>query len=170
MDKEAKDARRKAMDALASAVAFWGVDPLETKLFAALFLSPRPLNHGELAEELGADDEAVNEQIKLLERLGAVKRMEGARAGCPYYEAEADFFQILQTVLKERRELEMGRALEEINSQKEYFETRFDDEGEPELEFMAKRLDKLNGVIKLVDKTMYGLGALASFRNMFKSK
>lgn len=170
MDNEAKHARKKAMEALASAIGFWGVDPLETRLYGALFLSPRPLNHGELAEELGADDEALNERIMLLERLGAVKLLEGERVGCPYYEAEADFFQILQSILRERREREMGVALEEIHRQRQYFSERFDDEGEPELEFMARRLEKLDGMIKLVDKTMYGLSALASFRNMFRGK
>jgi len=168
MDKEAKQARIKAIDALASAIGFWGIDPLETRVFGALFLSHRPLNHGELAEELGADDEDIDRKLKLLVRLGAVKVMGGKRSGCPYYEAEADFFQILQTVLKERRELEMGKALAAIHRQKEYFEERSDDEGDPELEFMANRMEKLDSVIGLVDKTMYGLGALASFRNMFR--
>lgn len=167
MDKDARQARMKAIDALASAIGFWGVDPLETKVFGALFLSPRPLNHGELAEELSSDDEALDAKLKLLVRLGAVKTMEGNRTGCNYYEAESDFFQILQTILKERRDLEMGWALTEIHRQKEYFEERFDDEGDPELEFLANRMDKLDNVIKLIDKTMYGLGALASFRKMF---
>lgn len=168
MDKEARQARKKAIDALASAIGFWGVDPLETKVFGALFLSHRPLNHGELAEELEADDEALDEKLRLLVRLGAVKNMKGKRAGCSYYEAEADFFKILQTVLKERRDKELGKALADIHSQMEYFESRFDDEGDPEIEFMVQRMEKLDSVIGLIDKTMYGLSALASFRNMFK--
>ena len=170
MDKDLRDARKKAIDALSSAIGFWGVDPLETKVFAALFLSPRPLNHADLADELQADDEYVDEKIKTLVRLGAVKVKGGKRASCRYYEAEADFFEILQTVIKERREREMGKALEEITRQRRYVEARLDDEGSDDLEFLAGRLAKLDNAIKLVDKTMYGLNALASLRGMFKGK
>jgi len=170
MDKEAREARRKAIEALASAIGFWGVDPLEAKVFGALFLSIRPLNHGELCAELQADDEDIDAKVKTLRRLGAVKVHKGDRPGCPYYEAESDFFEILQTVLKERRELEMGKALTEITKQRQYVEERFDDEGDPELEFLAKRMAKLDNAIKIIDKTMFGLGALASVRNLFKGK
>ncbi|MBI5190174.1 MAG: hypothetical protein HZA22_05825 [Nitrospirae bacterium] len=170
MDKEIRKSRRKAIDALAAAIGFWGIDPLETQVFGALFLSSRPLNHGELAEELRADDEDIDRKIKTLVKLGAVKVLGGKRAGCSYYEAESDFFNILQTILKERREREMGRALEEISEQRKYVEERYEDEGEPELEFLAQRLAKLDNAIKLVDKTMYGLGTIASLRGMFKGK
>ncbi len=170
MDRKVREARRKAMDALSTAVGFWGVDPLETRVFAALFLSPRPLNHSELAEELKADDEAIDEKVKTLTRLGAVKTHKGERPGCAYYEAESDFFEILQTVLKERRERDMGKALEEISRQRRYVEGRFDDEGDPDLGFLAHRLAKLDKAIKVIDKTMYGLGALASLRGMFRGK
>jgi DNA-binding transcriptional regulator GbsR (MarR family) len=170
MDKKVREARKKAIEALASAVGFWGVDTLETRLFASLFLSPHPMNHAELVEELEADDEEINEKIKLLVRLGAIKMHKGKRPGCSYYEAESDFFEILQTVLKERREREMGRALTEISRQRKYVEERFDDEGDPELGFIAERLAKLDKAIKVIDKTMYGLGALASIRGMFKGK
>jgi len=170
MDKEVRRARRKAIEALAASVAFWGVDTLETRVFATLFLSPRPLSHNELAEELRADDEDIDVKVKLLERLGAVKAVGGTRPSCQYYEAEDDFFEILQTVLKERREREMGKALEEISDQRKYIEERFDDEGTDELQFLADRMAKLDNAIKLVDKTMYGLGKLAGLRNIFKGK
>jgi DNA-binding transcriptional regulator GbsR (MarR family) len=170
MDREIKKARKKAIEALTASVSFWGVDPLETRLFATLFLSTRPLSHNELAEELRADDEDIDSKVKLLEKLGAVRAVGGERPGCQYYEAEDDFFQILQTVLRERREREMGKALTEISEQRKYIERRFDDEGTEELEVLAGRMAKLDNAIKLVDKTMYGLGALASVRNLFKGK
>jgi len=170
MDKKVREARKKAIEALASAIGFWGVDTLETRVFATLFLSHRPLSHNELAEELRADDEEIDVKVRLLERLGAVKGVGGARPGCQYYEAESDFFEILQTVLKERREREMGKALEEISRQRKYVEERAEDEGDPDLEFLAERLARLDKAIKVIDKTMYGLGALASIRGMFKGK
>jgi len=170
MDKDVRESKKKAIDALAKAVEFWGVDPLETMLFGALFLSDRPLSHGDLAELLQADDEDIDRKIKTLVRLGAVKTHPGERPGCAYYYAESDFFEILQTVLKERRELEMGRALGQITETRKHIEERFDDEGSKELEFLAGRLAKLDNMIKVVDKTMFGLGALISVRGFFKGK
>jgi len=168
MDNGDTEARLKAIDALTRAVGFWGVDELEIRVFGTLFLSERPLSHTELADRLRADDEDINDKVVTLMRLGAVKPVEGARESCQYYEAESDFFQILQTILRERREAEIGRALHDIREQQTYFESRFDEEGDPELEFLAGRMEKLDNVIKLVDKAMYGLGAVASFTNFFR--
>jgi DNA-binding transcriptional regulator GbsR (MarR family) len=170
MDKDVAEARKKAIEALATAIGFWGVDPLEARVYGALFLSPRPLNHGELVEELEADDEDVDRKIKTLKRLGAVKILGGDRPGCPYYEAEADFFEILQTVLHERREKEMGKALKTISEQKEFVEERFEDEGDPDLGFLAGRLESLDRFIKLIDKAMFGLRTLAGIRGLFRGK
>jgi len=168
MDHGTDEARKKAIDALTRAVGFWGVDELETRVFGTLFLSDGPLSHTELADRLSADDEDIHEKVVTLTKLGAVKPVAGKRESCQYYEAEADFFQILQTILKERREAEMGKALEAIKEQRIYFEERYDDEGDPELEFLAGRMEKLDNVIKLVDKAMYGLSALGSVRNIFR--
>jgi DNA-binding transcriptional regulator GbsR (MarR family) len=168
MDNGTDNARKMAVDALTRAVGFWGVDELEIRVFGTLFLSDSPLSHTGLADRLHADDEDIHAKVQTLIKLGAVKPVAGDRESCQFYEAEADFFQILQTILKERREAEMGQALAEIHEQRAYFEERFEDEGDPELEFLAGRMVKLDNVIKLIDKTMYGLGAVASFRNMFR--
>ena len=170
MDNDIAESRKKAIEALASSIGFWGVDPLEARVYGALFLSPRPLSHGELVEELQADDEDVDRKLKTLKRLGAVKVQEGGRPGCPYYEAEADFFEILQTVLHERREREMGRALKTISEQKEFVQERYEDDGDPDLGFLAERLESLDRFIKLIDKAMFGLRTLAGIRGIFKGK
>ena len=164
MDKDIAEARKMAIDALASAIGFWGVDPLEARVYGALFLSQRALGCEELSVELGSASEEVCRKFRLLERLGAVKEKEGG------YEAEADFFEILQAVLRERQEREMGKALKTISEQKEFVEERYEDEGDPELEFLAGRLDRLDRFIKLIDKAMFGLKTLAGIRGFFKGR
>jgi DNA-binding transcriptional regulator GbsR (MarR family) len=170
MDKDIREARDKAVEALTAAIGFWGIDPLEARIYGALFLSPRPMTHKELAAELGPDAVDVDGKLKVLERLGAVKEIAADSSAGKYYEAESDFFQILQTVLKERRGQEMGRALQEICDQRAYVEYRFDEEGNPEDEFLARRLEKLEGMIHLIDKAMFGLRALANVRGLFKRR
>ena len=170
MDRDALQARDKAIDALVTAVGFWGIDPLETRMYGMLFLSHHPLTHAELASGLSAPDAAVDEKLRVLKRLGAVKETKGGKDGLRRYSAVPDFFEILHTVLRERREKEMGRALDDISEQRGYIEARADDEDDPELAFLAGRLAKLDGTVKLVDKAMFGLSALAGVRGLFKGK
>ena len=167
MDKDIKEARDKAVDALAAAIGFWGIDPLEARIWGFLFLSQAPLCLSGLAEALNADAPSVEDKLKLLKRLGAVKEMTPKTGQDMCFEAEADFFRILQTVLKERREKEMGAALQEICDQRAYVEYRYDEEKDPELKFMAARLEKLEGFINIIDRAMFGLKTIAGIRGMF---
>ena len=170
MDKDVAESRRKAIDALAVAIGFWGVDPLEARVYGTLFLSPRPLSLEEMTADLGnVDHLAVVDKIFVLERLGAVKEMDG-ETDSMYYEAVPDFFEILQTVLKERRERELGNALQEISDQKAYIEYRFEEDNNPELQFIAGRLERLEKFIHIIDKAMAGLKAFAGIRGMFRGR
>ncbi len=168
MDKDIKKARDKAVDALAAAIGFWGIDPLEARIWGFLFLSQAPLCLSGLTEALNADAQAVEGKLKLLKRLGAVKEAAPGPGREMCFEAEADFFRILQTVLKERREKEMGAALQEICDQRAYVEYRYEEENDPELKFMAARLEKLEGFINLIDRAMFGLKTIAGIRGMFR--
>lgn len=168
MDKDVADSRRKAIDSLAVAIGFWGIDPLESRVFGSLFLSPRPLTTDELAADIGQDGGRVEEKLKVLQRLGAVKEVKAGDES--RYQAEADFFEILQKVLRERQEKEMGAALQEISDQKAFMEWKYDEEGEADLKFMAERLAKLERFIHLIDKAMFGLKALSGLRGMLRLK
>jgi len=169
MDKDVLESRKKAIESLAVAIGFWGVDPLEAKLYGTLYLSHRPLTVVDLIDELGCCDAEVGRVIKTLKRLGAVKEKTG-EGGAKYYEAETDFFEILQTVNRERREREMGAALQEISDQRAYIEYKCDEEGTKELKFLADRLKGLEKFIGIIDKAMFGLKTLAGIRGIFKFK
>ncbi len=169
MDKDIQESRNKAIESLAVAIGFWGVDPLEAKVYGTLYLSHRPLTVTDLIDELGCCDTEVGRVIKTLKRLGAVKE-SGGEGNDKRYEAETGFFEILQTVNRERREREMGAALQEISDQRAYIEYKYDEEGTKELQFLADRLKGLEKFIGIIDKAMFGLKALAGVRNMFKFK
>ncbi len=168
MDRDVREARDKAVDALAAAIGFWGIDPLEARIWGFLFLSQAPLCLTGLAEALNADAQAVETKLNLLKRLGAIKKAAGEPGQDMCFEAEADFFQILQTVLKERREKEMGAALQEICDQRAYVEYKYEENSDPELKFMADRLEKLEGFIHLIDRAMFGLKTFAGIRGIFR--
>ncbi len=170
MDKDVKEARDKAIEALAAAIGFWGIDLLEARIWGLLFLSQDPLCLAELAAELKSEAPAVEGKLKLLKRLGAVKEAPPKDGQELCFEAESDFFQILQTVLKERREKEMGSALQEICDQRAFVEYKHDEENDPELKFLASRLEKLEGFIHLIDRAMFGLRTFAGIKGIFRGK
>lgn len=170
MDKDVKEARDKAIEALAAAIGFWGIDLLEARIWGLLFLTQDPLCLAELAAELKSDAPAVEVKLKLLKRLGAVKEAPPKDGQEMRFEAESDFFQILQTVLKERREKEMGSALQEICDQRAFVEYKYDEDNEPELKFLASRLEKLEGFIHLIDRAMFGLRTFAGIKGIFRGK
>jgi DNA-binding transcriptional regulator GbsR (MarR family) len=169
MDKDVIQSRNKAIESLAVAIGFWGIDPVEAKTYGTLFLSSSPLSAGELAVELKTTPEDVKKVLKVLGRLGAVKKTTDGD-DTSVYEAETDFFAILQTVNKERRELEMGAALQEISDQRAYIEYKYDEEKDPELKFLAERLSGLEKFIGIIDKAMFGLKTLAGIKGLFKFK
>jgi DNA-binding transcriptional regulator GbsR (MarR family) len=170
MDKDVKEARDKAIEALAAAIGFWGIDLLEARIWGLLFLTQDSLCLEELAAELKSEVLAVENKLKLLKRLGAVKQTQPKDGHELCFEAESDFFQILQTVLKERREKEMGSALQEICDQRAFVEYKYEDENEPELKFLAGRLEKLEGFIHLIDRAMFGLRTVAGIKGIFRAK
>jgi DNA-binding transcriptional regulator GbsR (MarR family) len=170
MDKDVKEARDKAIDALAEAIGFWGIDLLEARIWGLLFLSQDSLCLEDLAAELKSEVLAVEVKLKLLKRLGAVKQTSPKDGHELCFEAESDFFQILQTVLKERREKEMGNALQEICDQRAFVEYKYDEDNDPELKFLASRLEKLEGFIHLIDRAMFGLRTFAGIKGIFRGK
>jgi DNA-binding transcriptional regulator GbsR (MarR family) len=166
MDKDILEARERAIQALTDSVSFWGIDPMEARVYGTLFLSTRPMTEQELVAEVRDGGVEVAERLKVLERLGAVKKKAG-EDGVGRFSAESDFFEILQTILRERREREIGRALSDIEEQRDYIRYRASEDGDEELTGLAGKMDKLHEFIHLIDKMMFGLRAVAGLRGIF---
>lgn len=82
------------------------------RIWAALFLSPRPLSQAQLAAHLGISAGLVSSGLKELTHFEMIHPVDrpGARRG--HYEAETRLLRIVQSILS-KRELPAVRALHE---------------------------------------------------------
>lgn len=115
-------AREPLIDALARTFALYGWPEATGRIYGLLAFADEPLSQDDLAERLGVSKATVNTNIRALESLHFVYRVEGsssdAGGGRPrlFYLAERDFKKVVQELLHHNvnREVElMSRGIEE---------------------------------------------------------
>ena len=90
---------------------FWGFPKGMGAIFAVLYLSPAPLSLDEIVTETGLTKGAISTEIRALARMGLVHRSTKLGDRKDYYEAEADFYAAIKSILKERQNSEFDRAV-----------------------------------------------------------
>lgn len=90
---------------------FWGFPKGMGAIFGVLYLSSAPLSLDEIVQETGLTKGAVSTEIRALARMGLVHRSTRLGDRRDYYEAEADFYAAIRSILKERQNSEFERAL-----------------------------------------------------------
>lgn len=90
---------------------FWGFPKGMGAIFAALYLSPAPLSLDEIVAETGLTKGAISAEIRALARMGLVHRSTKLGDRKDYYEAEADFYAAIKSILRERQNSEFDRAI-----------------------------------------------------------
>ena len=90
---------------------FWGFPKGMGAIFAALYLSPAPLSLDEIVAETGLTKGAISTEIRALARMGLVHRSTKLGDRKDYYEAEADFYAAIKSILRERQNSEFDRAI-----------------------------------------------------------
>jgi DNA-binding transcriptional regulator GbsR (MarR family) len=107
---------KSMLDGLGQLAAYFGFPPVMGRLYGALLLSPEPLSLDDLAERLGISKGNVSMNTQALERLGAVRevwvRDDPQRKRRKFYEAEADLWKIVTSVLQSRERREVDVALQ----------------------------------------------------------
>ena len=93
---------------------FWGFPKGMGAIFAVLYLSPTPLSLDEIVRETGLTKGAVSTEIRGLARMGLVHRSSKLGDRKDYYEAEADFYAAVRSILKERQNSEFDRAVRSV--------------------------------------------------------
>lgn len=81
---------------------FWGFKRVMGKLWTALYLSPEAVTAAELGTRLGLSTGAVSMGLAELERWGCVLRTARPGDRHDYFEAEADIWKMVRTVLSTR--------------------------------------------------------------------
>lgn len=110
------EARAEVVEAMERSAELYGLNRSYGRLYGVLFFAEGPLSLDELVEESGYAKSTVSTAMKAMERLHLVHRRsvpgEGKKA---YYEAETDFWHVVQEFLRRevQREIDvMTRALE----------------------------------------------------------
>jgi DNA-binding transcriptional regulator GbsR (MarR family) len=95
---------------------FWGFPKGMGAIFAVLYLSPTPLSLDEIVHETGLTKGAISTEIRSLARIGLVHRSSKLGDRKDYYEAEADFYAAVRSILKERQNSEFDRAVRSVKA------------------------------------------------------
>ena len=93
---------------------FWGFPKGMGAIFAVLYLSPTPRSLDEIVSETGLTKGAISTEIRALARMGLVHRSTKLGDRKDYYEAEADFYAAIRSILKERQNSEFDRAVSSV--------------------------------------------------------
>ncbi|MFZ5909818.1 MAG: GbsR/MarR family transcriptional regulator [Chloroflexota bacterium] len=143
---------------------FWGFPKGMGAIFAALYISPRPLSLDELVRQGGLTKGAVSTNVRALARMGLVRPSTRLGDRKDYYEAETDFYKAIRAILKERHNSEFDRAVASVRETLGKLEAGRGGEDEAERQFLLERLralqsffDALDGLVNAVVR-LEGLG------------
>ena len=114
MDKSLTTIKQDFTEGLSQISRFWGFPKGMGAIFAVLYLSPAPLSLDEIVKETGLTKGAVSTEIRALARMGLVHRSSRLGDRRDYYEAEADFYAAVRSILKERQNSEFDRAVRSV--------------------------------------------------------
>jgi HTH-type transcriptional regulator, glycine betaine synthesis regulator len=128
---------------------FWGFPKGMGAIFAVLYLSPKPLSLDEIVHETRLTKGAISTEIRSLARMGLVHRSSKLGDRKDYYEAEADFYAAIRSLLKERQNSEFDRAIRSVKETlKNMDENRVENE---EWQFVYERVQALQGFFDALD-------------------
>lgn len=128
---------------------FWGFPKGMGAIFAVLYLSPTALSLDEIVRETGLTKGAVSTEIRALARMGLVHRSSKLGDRKDYYEAEADFYAAIRSILKERQNTEFDRAVRSVKETLEKMEENWvEDE---EWQFAYERVQALQDFFDAID-------------------
>jgi DNA-binding transcriptional regulator GbsR (MarR family) len=96
-----QEARRVVAEAVGDLMAFWNFKPSMGRVWACLYLSPRPLTSAEIVEETGLSVGSVSMTLADLQTWGVV-RSAGRSGSRRCFEAETDIFKMVTRVFRER--------------------------------------------------------------------
>ncbi len=165
MEERLREAKEGLIQSLGRCSSFWGFSKIVGQLYGLLYLSPEPLSLDAMAEELGSSKGNISINIRLLERLGMVRKIWQRGERKDYYEAETDFWKIAKDILREREKKEFDQALRAVSdSLRLAAEVRTRGEAGArvtgEAEFVEDRLKRMEDFFKLVDGFVHSILAL----------
>jgi DNA-binding transcriptional regulator GbsR (MarR family) len=141
--------KKEFIQGLSQISRFWGFPKGMGAIFGVLYLSPSPLSLDEIVEETELTKGAISTEIRVLARMGLVHRYTKLGDRKDYYEAEADFYAAIRSILKERQNSEFDRAIRSVRETLETMEENWvEDE---EWNFVYERVKALQDFFDAID-------------------
>jgi DNA-binding transcriptional regulator GbsR (MarR family) len=146
------EARERMIENLSRISEFWGYSRAMGGLYAALYLSPRPLSLDELIPIVGVTKGAISTNIRALEQLSMVHRHLRTGDRKDYYEADTDFWKIVKTILERRQKPEFDKALNAVSSTLQQVRSRSHSQTDSDLaRFYEQRLEAMESFFHTLD-------------------
>jgi HTH-type transcriptional regulator, glycine betaine synthesis regulator len=149
MSQTLTNIRKDFTEGLSQISRFWGFPKGMGAIFAVLYLSPTPLSLDEIVRETGLTKGAISTEIRALARMGLVHRSSKLGDRKDYYEAEADFYAAIRSILKERQNSEFDRAVRSVKETLETMEANWVEN--EEWNFVYERVQALQGFFDAID-------------------
>jgi DNA-binding transcriptional regulator GbsR (MarR family) len=94
---------------------FWGFPKAMGAIYGAIYLSPQPVSLDDLVVQVNVTKGAVSTNVRALERLGMVYKVDKIGQRKDFYTAETDLWKILKGILREREKNDFDRGLSSID-------------------------------------------------------
>lgn len=173
MNKDLAQIKQSFTEGLSHISHFWGFPKGVGAIFASLYLSPAPLSLDELVQQSGLTKGAVSTDVRALARLGLVHRSSKLGDRKDYYEAEADFYKAIRSILGERQNREFDSAVRSVRETLEKLKAAKGSADEAERKFLLERVQALQDFFDAIDSLsravskLDGLG-MSTVQNILK--
>lgn len=145
-------AREEVIEAFERSAELYGLNRSYGRLYGVLFFSDGPVSLDELVDESGYAKSTVSTAMKALERLHLVHRRSVAGEGKKaFYEAETDFWRVVQEFLRSEVQREITVMTRALDSAEQTLEAADDDRARRDLERVRSLKATYERSQKLVD-------------------
>lgn len=148
----------------------WGVNRTVGQIYALLFISDKPLNADQITEALGISRSNVSMGLKELEAWRLVRKRHLPSDRKEYFDSPDDIWQILRTLIEERRKREVDPTLSMLRDvlletpttpQEQHAQARMRDMHEM-IELVVGWADDMQGLDNDSIRQLFKLGAKVS--------
>src|SRR5215831_10648694 len=142
------------VDGIGAAAATSGVlSQLQGRIFALLYLQPKPLSLDDIAAELEQSKSNISVNIRGLVEWHLVRRVSVGGSRKDHYEAATDFWRVMQEIFERRYRFNVRQVLAAVDESTRAAEAspRGVRPERGRAEFLAGRLDALRAFFSLLD-------------------
>jgi DNA-binding transcriptional regulator GbsR (MarR family) len=158
-------ARERLIQEMGRLSSFAGFNKAMGQIYGLLYLSTEPVSLGEIAEQLDISKGNASLNIKTMERWGLIQPISKKGDRRDYYQAEIDFWKIVQDILTERDKKEIDHALNSLAGILESVKAAESAESNTESRFYKKRLGSMLDFGNATNQMMQAFITMGNVRN-----